>query len=104
MKRRRKTPKRTAPKKSRRNLNDNLARAVALQQIAVDQQRLILALKRGRPVGALDDEEEDCPPLPDPNADPDVYICQIVARLDYLLGLLTCAEYKTAYAACTPSS
>jgi len=73
------------------------------QQIA-QQRDLILKLKRRRPVGALDDEEEDCPPLPDPNADPNVYLCQIEARVDYLLGNLTCAEYETAYAACTPSS
>ncbi len=48
-------------------------------------------------------EDIDCPPLPDPNAPVNVYICQIFARVDYLLGLITCAEYQTQYAACTPT-
>ena len=100
MKRRRKS---AAPKRSRKHLNENLAVLAALQQQIDQQCRLILDLRRGRPISALDDEE-NCPPLPDPNADPNVYLCQIEARVKYLLGSITCAEYQAAYAACSASS
>lgn len=47
---------------------------------------------------------EDCEDLSDPNADSNVYACQLIARIRFLLDLTTCAEYIVEHNACTPSS
>ena len=45
--------------------------------------------------------EEDCPDLSDPNADPDVYACQLIARLRYAALITTCEQYVIEHNACT---
>ena len=80
---------------------DNLGALCVMRRHLEEAEERLLSLIAGKPVGSVtDDEEEDCPDLSDPNAPPDVYFCQIVARMDYLLGLIDCDEYKLRVAAC----
>ena len=50
--------------------------------------------------GTMFDEDPECPDLTDPNAPPNRYICELLARARYVLGLTTCSEYKQEWTDC----
>ena len=80
---------------------DNLGALSVLRRQLDEAEERLLGLIADKPTGsATDDDEEDCPDLSDPNAPPDVYVCQLFARIEYLLGLIDCDEYKLRVAAC----
>ena len=91
-------------KKRIRRLRDNLAALAVLKQYVAEQERKIIALMRDQaPVGTL--AEEPCPDLSDPNAQVDVYLCQLGVRVLYDLGFFaTCQDYIDSHNACSSSS
>ena len=52
-------------------------------------------------VSARSDDPDPCPDLSDPSADPNVYACQLLARLRYLINETDCDEYIAEHNACT---
>jgi hypothetical protein len=82
---------------------DNLGALCVMQRHLEEAEERLLALIAGKPTGSLTDDEEDCPDLSDPNAPAEVYLCQLGARIEYLIGLIDCAEYKVRVAACVIS-
>ena len=49
---------------------------------------------------AVDDDPDPCPDLTNPNAPPNRLFCELLARIDYLLGITTCDEYKDEWTDC----
>ena len=96
---RKKKVRKISPKN--RRIFENV-RALVLQLGLVQSQNVVAALeaRRGR-ISQL--EEEDCPSLVDPDADPETLLCMISARLAYLLSEMTCEQYETLHNACLPT-
>lgn len=84
---------------------DNLgALCVARRHLEETEERL-LGLIAAKPASSTtDDEDPDCPDLSDPTAPAEVYLCQLFARIEYLLGEIDCDKYKLRVEACNISS
>ena len=96
----RKTNKTSRSRRADRHRTNLGTLRIMRRQLEEAEERL-LALIAGKPLGSVtDDEEEDCPDLTDPGAPTEVYLCQLGARAEYLLGLIDCDEYKLRVAAC----
>ena len=81
---------------------DNLGALCVMRRHLQEAEERLLGLIAGKPAGPATDVDDDCPDLSDPNAPPDVYFCQLIARIEYLLGLIDCDEYKKRVKECTP--
>ena len=46
------------------------------------------------------DDDPECPDLTDPNAPLNRYACELGARIEYELGLITCSEYVDKWLDC----
>ena len=79
---------------------DNLGVLCVMRRQLDEAEERLLGLIAGKPGGSVTDDDEECPDLSDPNAPPAVYFCQLSARIDYVLGLIDCDEYKLRVAAC----
>lgn len=90
------------PSPKNKQLLENLGLLGLRRKLDDEQIQKIRALLAGQqaPVSALDND--DCPDLSDPTHPPAQYLCELLARLTYLLNEQTCEVYEANHAACAP--
>ena len=84
-------------------IRNNLGALCVMRRQLDQAEERLLGLMAGKLGGAVV-EDEECPDLTDPFAPIEVYLCQLGARVEYLLELIDCDEYKKRVAACSSSS